>query len=328
MKKLLYSTLFCLSALPLLAEETISVALDWTPNSNHVGLYVAQALGWFEEADLDVDILPYTDTSSTVLVASGVAQFGVLDGVSLHTQRSSGADVIAVMAIVQHETGRLVFNADRGDIQRPADLDGLIYGGFGSEWESSLVAKMIQYDGGQGEFETVTLGTSTYEALDNGSIDFTLEIKTWEGVIANLTGRNQRGFEYSDFGVPDMHTTYMGADETWLQQNGQTAIAFIQAVQRGYEFANENPVRAAELLIEESAGMLTNPELVVAAVQALSEGGYLQDPGEALGEIDPEMFLGITDFLYDERILRDDAGEVLSERPNATDWFTNDFLIR
>lgn len=328
MKKLLHSILFCLSALPVRAEETISVALDWTPNSNHVGLYVAQALGWFDEAGLDVDILPYTDTSSTVLVASGIAQFGILDGVSLHTQRSSGATVTAVMAIVQHETGRLVFNADRSDIQSPSDLDGLTYGGFGSEWESSLVATMIRHDGGAGEFETVTLGTSAYEALDNGSIDFTLEIKTWEGVIADLTGRDQRGFEYSDFGVPDMHTTYMGADETWLEQNVDTASQFIQAVQRGYAFANENPVRAAELLIGETEGMLPNQELVVAAVRALAAGGYLQDPGEAVGEIDSEMFLDITNFLFDEGILRNPAGDVLTERPNTESWFTNEFLER
>ena len=67
MKHILTAAIIAL-ALPAAAQEKLSVALDWTPNTNHVGLYVAQAKGWFEEAGLDVDILPYTDTSSGTLV--------------------------------------------------------------------------------------------------------------------------------------------------------------------------------------------------------------------------------------------------------------------
>ena len=98
-------------ALPAAAQDKLSVALDWTPNTNHVGLYVAQAQGWFKEAGLEVEILPYTDTSSGTLVASGVAEFGILSAVSFHTQRAAGADLKVVLAVVQHETGRLVFKA-------------------------------------------------------------------------------------------------------------------------------------------------------------------------------------------------------------------------
>ena len=59
-----------IAAQPLHAEESVSVALDWTPNTNHVGLYVAEAKGWYDEMGLDVEILPYTDTSSGTLVAN------------------------------------------------------------------------------------------------------------------------------------------------------------------------------------------------------------------------------------------------------------------
>lgn len=70
MKHLITAALLML-ALPVSAQEKLSIALDWTPNTNHVGLYVAQSQGWFEEAGLDVDILPYTDTSTGTLVAAG-----------------------------------------------------------------------------------------------------------------------------------------------------------------------------------------------------------------------------------------------------------------
>lgn len=325
MKHLLTAALLSL-ALPAAAQEKLSVALDWTPNTNHVGLYVAQAQGWFDDAGLDVEILPYTDTSSGTLVAAGVAEFGILSAVGFHSQRATGADMTAVMAVVQHETGRVVFNGERDDIQRPADLDGKIYAGFGSAWENALLSTIIRNDGGQGVFDTVTLGTSAYEALANGSVDFTLEVSTWEGVNSVLLNRPQRAFRYADYGVPDQHTTFLAGNGTWLAQNPDTARAFVQAAQRGYDFAVNNPQEAAESLIAETSGMLTNPYLVRASMKALVEGGYLQDPGEAVGLIDDTMFANITGFLFDAGIMRGEDGRPLELRPDVSAWFTNEYL--
>jgi ABC-type nitrate/sulfonate/bicarbonate transport system substrate-binding protein len=319
------------SAVPASAQESLSVALDWTPNTNHVGLYVARSKGWFEEAGLDVEILPYTDTSSGTLVATGVAEFGILSAVGFHSQRATGADAQVVMAIVQHETGRLVFNGEREDIQRPADLDGMTYAGFGSDWENALISSIIRYDGGQGTFETVTLGTSAYEALANGSVDFTLEVSTWEGVNSVLLNRPQRAFRYADYGVPDQHTTFLGGNATWLAENPDTARAFVQAAQRGYAFATDNPDEAADILIEETEGMLSNPDLVHASMQALVEGGYLRDrdnPGEPVGSIDAAMFTAINTFLFEADILRDANGDVLQSAPDVSTWFTNEYLAQ
>ena len=89
---------FIALALPATAQEKLSVALDWTPNTNHVGLYVAQAKRGFEDAGLDVEISPYTDTSSGTLVAAGVAEFGILSELlsNLVSKRSSCGGLILV----------------------------------------------------------------------------------------------------------------------------------------------------------------------------------------------------------------------------------------
>ena len=311
-----------------LAQDTISVALDWTPNTNHVGLYVADSNGYFAEAGLTVDILPYTDTSSGTLVASGVAEFGILSGAGFYTQRAAGADLTAVLAVVQHDTGRLVFNGDRDDIQRPADLDGMTYAGFGSAWESALISTIIQADGGAGQFDTVTLGTSAYEALANGSVDFTLEISTWEGVNSDLLGRPQRWFHYADYGVPEQHTTFLGSNSVWLDENPDMARAFVQAVQRGYAFAADNPDAAADILIEATRGMLNNDDLVRASMHALVDGGFLREPGEPVGLIDETMVRDLGLFLFRSDILRDGDGNLLAEEPDAATWVTNEFLAR
>jgi ABC-type nitrate/sulfonate/bicarbonate transport system substrate-binding protein len=316
---------FALVAQPLCAEQ-VSVALDWTPNTNHVGLYVAEAKGWYDEAGLDVEILPYSDTSSGTLVANGVAELGVLSSIGFYSQRAAGADLTAVYAVVQHETGRVVFNADREDIETPADLDGLTYAGFGSAWEDALISTIIREAGGRGEFETVTLGTSAYEALAVGRVDFTLEVVTWEGVNAELEGRPQRAFRYADYGIPDQHTTFIGAREAWLQDHPDTARAFLAATQRGYAFAAEHPDEAADILIEATAGMLANEALIRASMQALVEGSYLKGEDGAVGTIDPAKVEAIGSFLFEAGILRDSDGDGLAREPDFSAWFTNEYL--
>lgn len=326
MKKLLVlAMLFTTSAW---AEEKVTVALDWTPNTNHVGLYVADGKGWFDDVGLDVEILPYTDTSSGTLVATGAAEFGILSAVGFYSQRATGADLKPVLAVVQRETGQLVFNGERDDIQRPKDLDGKIYAGFGSAWEAALISTIIKSDGGEGVFDTVTLGTSAYEALANGSVDFTLEVGTWEGVNSVLLNRPQRAFRYSDFGVPDQHTTFLGSSESWLKANPEAATAFVQAAQRGYTFAANNPDLAADILIDATKGMLSNGDLVKASMQALSDGNYLIEEGEVFGLIDETKVEAIGTFLFEAEILKDANGDALATKPEFKNWVTNEYLAQ
>ncbi len=314
-----------LTTLPLRAEERqkVSVALDWTPNTNHIGLFVARDKGFYREAGIDVDILPYTDTSAATLVANHVADFGILGSIGLLTQRSAGADLVAAYAVTQTETGRLVFKADRKDIQRPRDLDGLKYGGFGSAWENALIGSIIRRDGGKGAFETITLGTSAYQALDSGAVDFTLEVYTWEGVKAELDGVAQRAFRYADYGVPDEHTALIGSSSKVLAEKPKEASAFLQATRRGYDFAVDHPDEATDLLVAANKDALTDRKLVRASLQALIDGHYLRNATGVSGRIDPQKMEAIGAYLFDAGILKDGSGEKLVKRPDFSAYFTN-----
>jgi ABC-type nitrate/sulfonate/bicarbonate transport system substrate-binding protein len=315
-------------ALPFgaMAAQKVTVALDWTPNTNHIGLFVARDKGFYEEAGIEVEILPYTDTAAGTLVANRVADFGVVGSIGLMTQRTAGADLVAAYAIVQTETGRLVFKADRTDISRPRDLDGMTYGGFGSAWENALIGSMIRNDGGKGEFETVTLGTSAYQALENGAVDFTLEVSTWEGVKAELDGVRQRAFRYADFGVPDEHTALLGSSRAFLDGNPEAAKAFIQATLRGYDFAVDHPEEATNLLIAANADVLTDRRLIRASLQALIGGHYLRTENGVTGRIEPNKMEAIGTYLFDAKILKDGAGTAVTTKPDFADYFTNDLF--
>ncbi|ARP64738.1 myristoyl transferase [Mesorhizobium sp. WSM1497] len=308
------------------AAQKVTVALDWTGNTNHIGLFVARDKGFYREAGLEVDILPYSDTGAGTLVANRVADFGINGTISLFTQRTAGADLKGVYAVVQSETGRVVFNAARNEIKSPRSLDGLIYGGFGSAWENALISTIIRHDGGKGNFETVTLGTSAYEALANGSVDFTLEVSTWEGVEAELRGVKQRSFVYADYGVPDEHTTLISSSEAYLQANPKPAADFVQATRRGYQFAVDHPDDAATLLIAANKDALTNPALIHASLKALIDGHYLRSQSGAIGTMDPAKMEAIGDYLFASGILRDSDGKLVARRPDFGSYFRNDYL--
>jgi ABC-type nitrate/sulfonate/bicarbonate transport system substrate-binding protein len=313
-----------LVATPVFAQQVpVSIALDWTPNTNHIGLFVAQAEGYYAEAGLDVTILPYSDTAAGTLVANQVADFGIMGSVSLYTQRTAGADLVGTFAVTQTETGRVVFNADRTDIQRPSDLDGLTYGGFGSAWETALINTIIRNDGGQGDFETVTLGTSAYQALANGAVDFTLEVYTWEGVKAELDGVSQRAFRYADFGVPDEHTTLIGSSQAYLDANADTAATFIAATRRGYAYAVDHPEAAADIIIAANADVLTDRALIVASLKALVDGHYLRTSDGILGAFDPAKMTAIGAFMFEAGMLKDANGAALAAAPDFSTYYTN-----
>jgi ABC-type nitrate/sulfonate/bicarbonate transport system substrate-binding protein len=301
----------------------VKIALDWTPNTNHIGLYVAQAKNFYRDAGLDVEILPYTDTGAGTLVANGIADFGISGPLGLFTQCAAGADLKGVYAVEQTETGRVVFNDSRRDIQRPKDLDGKTYGGFGSTWENTLLSAIIRNDGGEGKFNTVTLGTSAYEALANGSVDFTLEVYTWEGIEAALEKKALRRFRYADYGVPDEPTCLIVSSDAYLGKNADAAKAFVQATKRGYDYCIDHADEAAGLLIAGSNGALTNADLVKASLKELIDGHYLKTADGRSGTIDPAKADAIGDFLFTNGILLDADGAVLKQKPDFGDYYTN-----
>jgi ABC-type nitrate/sulfonate/bicarbonate transport system substrate-binding protein len=308
------------------ALTKVTMALDWTPNTDHIGLFVAQAKGFYTDAGLDVQILPFTDTEVGTLIASGIADFGISGPIATFTQRAAGVDIKQVYAIVQTELGRLVFNDARKDIQRPRDLDGKTYGGFGSAWESAMISAMIRNDGGEGKFNTIMLGTSAYEALANGSIDFTLEVYTWEGIEAKLENKAVRRFRYADYGIPDQQTMAIASSDAYLSKNPDTAKAFIEATKRGFDYSIDHPDEAADLLIAGANGALTNTALVKASLRELIEGHYLRTADGKSGFTDPVKWQAVGDFAFANGILLDGKGLPLKEKPDFSTFYTNSFL--
>lgn len=306
------------------SADQVSIALDWTLNTNHIGLVVAQQKGFFDEAGLQVDILPYSDSASTALLAAGAVDFAYMTSLGFMSAKAGGADITALWVTMQREAGRLVYNSENPDITRPADLAGKTYAGFGSAWEDALISTMIRNDGGAPEYDTVTLGTGAYEALATGAVDFTLEVATWEGVNSELLNRKQAHFTYADYGVPDQQGGYIGTQSGMVTDEPDTVRAFMTATQRGYEWAAENPAEAAQILIDN--GDFPNEDLVRGSMRVIDEGGYLTDGTTPVGQIDAQRFSTMAQFLYDSGVLRDADGQPLTWPGDVSGWYDQGWM--
>ncbi|NUT48664.1 MAG: ABC transporter substrate-binding protein [Saccharothrix sp.] len=303
----------------------VRLALDWTPNVNHTGIFIAQQQGWFEEAGLDVELLPYNNTSPDTLVSSGAADFGISFQDSFSFSKASGADITSVMAIVQHWATAIAVRGDRTDITTPADLDGKVYGGFGAAYEVPKMREVIKNAGGKGEFESIVLGTAAYEAVYAGEADFTEPFLNVEGVQAELRGTPFKTFSYTDYGFPDSYNVLLVGKTPWLADNRDTAAKFVQAVQRGYRFAAEDPARGAELLAEADPAAFGEREMISRGVKMMADE-YLLDAKGVVGTQTPEIWAGLSGFLFDSGVLAGPDGSPLTERPDFSTWFTNDYL--
>ncbi|WP_440708104.1 ABC transporter substrate-binding protein [Herbiconiux sp. YIM B11900] len=303
----------------------VTFALDWTPNTNHTGLYTAIEKGYFEEAGLDVEILPYNGSYPETLIDAGAADFGIgFQDVSTFSM-AAGADVQAIMAPLQHWATAIGVRADADEIKSPKDLDGLTYAGFGSVAEVPTLSTVIKDDGGTGEFENVTLGTSAYEALYSGDVDFVIPFVTWEGIEAELQGTPMKYFKYTDYGFPDDYALLVLGNKTWMGENPEVTKAFTQALAKGYEDAIADPDGTAQILIDANPDVLTEPKLVTKSQEMLSSDYMLDENGD-FGLMTEERWAALGEFYLDAGILADENGTTLTEAPDWSTFFTNEYL--
>ena len=241
------------SSAPAGPAAKVRLALDWTPNTNHLGFYVAEAKGWYADAGVDLEILPYGTTAPEAILAAHQAECGISFQDALTFAVAAGAPIVSTMAILQHTAQDIAVLAS-SSIQRPKQLDGKTYAGFGYPNEVPTLQAVIRHDGGKGDFDTVTLDTAAYEALYQHRADFVITFAAWEGIEAGQRGIELRTFKFTDYGFPDFYQVVLACDRDWLQREPAAAAAFVGATVRGFEFAAQDPDAAAQILVDAEPG--------------------------------------------------------------------------
>ncbi len=304
-------------------EDEITVQLDWTPNTNHIGIYVAIANGWYDEAGIKVDVLPYSDVNPDTVVANGKADVGISFPPNLIFSRAAGLDLVSIAAVLQSNVTEIAV-LDSSDIKRPRDLDGKTYGGFGLPFEEPHISTVIKADGGKGDFKTATLSTAAYEALYAKRVDFSEIYVAWEGIEAELRGIKLRTFRYPDFGVPDFPGVVLVAKESNVSKKKETLRKFIEVTKRGYEYAAKNPEAAAKVFTD-YVGPETFPEPDMVRLSMLKLSKDMLTSSGTWGVQDPNEWNAYTTWLLGQGVVVDSKDKAISSLP-GNPLFTNELF--
>jgi len=301
---------------------TITFALSYLPDPYLNGLAYAMQEGLFEDAGIEVELLPFGSTSSDSLVASGQAQFGnTVDVRSALLAQATGMPVTSLMALYQHTPYQLTVLADSG-IERPADLAGGTYGGFGSPFELAVVDQMIAGDGGEGTAEEVVLSAAAYQALSAGRVDTTL---SYPGDLFALeqAGEEITTFDTTAYGVPDAAATLLIGNDAFIEDHPEVTAKFVQALQAGYEVALDDPAAANAALAAQFPGEVD--DAVTDYVSELQNSSFYPPAEGSFGTQSAEMWQANADWMVEQGLLVDESGDPV-ESFDVDGLFTNEYL--
>lgn len=309
----------------------VSFMLDWTPNTNHIGLYAAQQLGYFRQAGIDADILPTAQAGAETSVENGIADIGFTTLSNVAAFDAKGADLKFVFDLTQKPIARWCALASRKDIVTPKDLSGKTFVSFGSAEQNAVVAQMIKHAGGTGKFSTATAGTNTFATLTSGKGDFGGFYANWEEVESKLYGPALHCFVASDWGVPG-NPDQLGyaVKASWLANatHRATLRVFLAAARKGYDYALTHPNEASDMLIKQNPTAQLKSRLVRASMATIIANHYwtTTDPKHITATTNIGAAQPYLDFQYKAGTYLDNAGHNPNTAPQATQLSTNEYL--
>ena len=302
--------------------EKITLCLDWTPNTNHTGIYVALAKGYFKEAGLDVTVVQPSESTSAAMCAAGQAQFAVeaQDTLAAAFTTDEPLGVTAVAALLQHNTSGIISRKGEG-MDRPKGLENHTYSTWDSPIELAMLKAVVEKDGG--DFSKVKLIpnniTDEAGALTAHETDGVWIYYGWSGIAAELSGLDFDYFSFIDIDpVFDYYTPILIGNNAYMEQNPDSTKALLAALKKGYEYAIANPEEAAQILVDgDTTGSLKDSLELVTASQKWISGQYKAEV-EQWGYIDPARWDAFYQWLWDNQLIE-------KELPAGT-GFTNEYL--
>ncbi len=309
-------------------ENSIRLALDWTPNTNHTGFYVALATGAYKRAGLDVHLLlPDEDGYELTPVkrlVEGRADLAIAPSESVFSHQANGNPVEAVAAVLARDASAIVTLKASG-LVRPGQLDGKMYASYAARYEEDIIRQMIRNDGGTGQFvSSQPARLAIWQALLTKEADATWIFLPWEGVEAQVQGIELNQFLLEDYAIPYGYSPVLIAHRDWASQNAYTLRQFLAATAEGFIFATQNPDEAAQMLIETANHPTLHEHAFLKKSQQMASSYYLNEAGH-WGNMQQSVWESFTNFLIRSNLLKDADGGLVQHLDVDT-LFTNEYL--
>lgn len=296
-------------------DET-KVILDWTPNTNHTGLYVALENGYYEEEGLDVSIVQPSEGSSNALIATDQGDFGVSyqEDLTYAVSTDDPLPIKAIATIIQENTSGFGSIKEK-NIKSPKDFEGKTYGGWGSPSEKAILQTVMEAEGA--DFEEVSIidvGESDFLA-SSSPIDVVWMFEGWTGVEAEIQGIDLNYTAVKDLNEDlNYYTPILTTNNKIIEENPEKIRKFLKATRKGYDFAIENPKKSANILLKHAPEL--EEELVLQSQEFLSK--EYSKGAENWGIMESSVWENYTNFLIKH--------DLLENKIDLEDVWTNEFL--
>jgi len=295
----------------------ITVILDWVPNTNHTGIYIARENGYYFDEGLQVEIIQPSEGGSADLVAADKGEFGISyqEQVTYARTADDPLPIVAIAAIIQHNTSGFASPVDR-NIKTPADFEGKKYGGWGSPMEEAMLKGLMEkYNADYLKLEIVNIGASDFFTSVERDVDFAWIFYGWDGIKAELIGSPIDFMLLQDVDpVLDFYTPIIIASEDTIKNDPDLVRSFLAATEKGYSFAIEKPQEAADIFLSDNSEL--DREMVTASQNYLSKN-YISY-SEGWGVMKKDVWEGFGGWMYNNGLL-----SRMLETENA---YTNEFL--
>lgn len=295
----------------------VRLMLDWTANTNHTGFYVAQTLGYYDEANLNVEIIEPTDIFPENALDSGIVDFGVGFQDFSTPAMAAGADIVSIAAMIQSNTSGFATLAEQQTLESPADLAGLDYGGFGFvDLENAILNTFLACDNASWDNSNyIETQQDVIELMARERVDFGWIFYGWQGINAELDGRELSRLMLMDYPecIPNYYTPILLTSSSMIEENPDVVRAFVHATARGFAYAITSPAEAAEILLEAVPEL--DDELVRASADYLAD--EYQGNAPRWGQQTAATWQNFSAFLVENGIV---------EEFDPEGFWTNDFL--
>lgn len=297
--------------------EKVTVVLDWTPNTNHTGLYVALDKGYYKEEGLDVEIVQPSDGSASTLIATGKGDFGVSyqEDVTYALTSDEPLPIKSIATIIQHNTSGFASPSSK-NIKTVKDFENKTYGGWGAESEKATLNAVMSNNGA--DFNTVKLvdiGEDDFFTSTKGEVDISNVFEGWTCIEGKLRGEDVNFIATRDLDKRlDYYTPLLITNNSILNDNPDLAKKFLSATTKGYEDCISQPEESAKILLKYAPEI--NEDLAIESQKYLADK-YIDDASR-WGEMKDSVWNNYTDFMKEYKLINKDM--------KASDAYTNEFL--
>ncbi len=304
--------------------EKLTLALDWTPNTNHTGFYVALEKGYYSDLNLEVHLrspkIDNYESTPAQLLAQQKVDFAIAPSESVISYQTlpNKPNLVAIAAILQEDTSAIVTLKSSG-IDQMKKLDGKNYASYDARFEDTIVSEMIKKDGGLGKHIKITPAKlGIWETLLNGEADATWVFMPWEGIEAKRKDVVLNTFHLQDYDIPYGYSPSLLSQSDVLKKKEKAVKDFLAASAKGFEWSAKNPTEAAEILLPHAETQ--DIDFLIESQTYIAQ--YYLDTNSQWGKMDPDRWASFTQWLRKNKLINKEDETLLSEQS----LFSNEYL--